>query len=59
MKVIGLSETPLDTMSFVTCIITRRIHYIQLWIAPAKEEVRHLLALVCDEAHIYMANDMS
>lgn len=39
--------------------MTRLIYDIQFWMNPAKDEVRHPLVLVCDDAHIYMANDMS
>lgn len=59
IKVIDLSEVPSDMLSIVIGIVTRIIYDIQFWMTPAKDEVRHPLVLVCDEAHIYMANDMS
>ena len=59
IKVIDLSEVPSDILAIVIGIVTRLIYDIQFWITPAKDKVRHPLVLVCDEAHIYMANDMS
>lgn len=59
IKVIDLSEVPSDMLAIVIGIVTRLIYDIQFWITPEKEEVRHPLVLVCDEAHIYMSNDMS
>ena len=59
IKVIDLSEVPSDMLAIVIGIVTRLIYDIQFWMTPAKGEVRHPLVLVCDEAHIYMSNDMS
>jgi len=59
IKVIDLSEVPSDMLAIVIGVVTRLIYDIQFWMTPAKEEVRHPLVLVCDEAHIYMSNDMS
>lgn len=59
IKVIDLSEIPSDMLSIVIGIVTRLIYDIQFWMTPAKGEFRHPLVLVCDEAHIYMSNDMS
>lgn len=59
IKVIDLSEVPSDMLAIVIGIVTRLIYDIQFWMTPEKEEVRHPLVLVCDEAHIYMSNDMS
>lgn len=59
IKVIDLSEVPSDMLPIIIGIVTRLIYDIQFWMTPAKAEVRHPLVLVCDEAHIYMSNDMS
>ena len=59
IKVIDLSEVPSDMLAIVIGIVTRLIYDIQFWMTPVKDEVRHPLVLVCDEAHIYMSNDMS
>lgn len=59
IKVIDLSEVPSDMLAIIIGIVTRIIYDIQFWITPSKDEVRHPLVLACDEAHIYMSNDMS
>lgn len=59
IKVIDLSEVPSDMLAIIIGIVTRIIYDIQFWITPGKDEVRHPLVMVCDEAHIYMSNDMS
>lgn len=59
IKVIDLSEIPSDMLAIVIGIVTRLVYDIQFWMTPQKDEVRHPLVLVCDEAHIYMSNDMS
>ena len=59
IKVIDLSEVPADMLPIVIGIVTRIIYDIQFWMSPAKDQTRHPLALVCDEAHIYMANNTS
>lgn len=59
IKVIDLSEVPSDMLAIIIGIVTRLIYDIQFWMSPKIDEVRHPLVLVCDEAHIYMSNDMS
>ena len=59
VKVIDLSEVPSDMLAIVIGIVTRLVYDIQFWMTPTKNEVRHPMVLVCDEAHIYMSNDMS
>ncbi len=59
IKVIDLSEVPADMLSIVIGVVTRIIYDIQFWMTPERDKTRHPLAFVCDEAHIYMANDMS
>lgn len=59
VKVIDLSEVPSDMLAIVIGIVTRLVYDIQFWMTPMKNEVRHPMVLVCDEAHIYMSNDMS
>ena len=59
IKVIDLSEVPSDMLAIIIGIVTRLIYDIQFWMSPTVHEVRHPLVLVCDEAHIYMSNDMS
>ncbi|WP_026668009.1 ATP-binding protein [Butyrivibrio sp. AE2005] len=59
VKVIDLSEVPADMLPIVIGIVTRIIYDIQFWMSPGSDQTRHPLAIVCDEAHIYMANDTS
>ncbi len=59
IKVIDLSEVPSDMLALVIGIVTRLVYDLQFWMTPGSDEVRHPLVFVCDEAHIYMANDMS
>lgn len=59
IKVIDLSEVPSDMLSIIIGIVTRLIYDIQFWMSPQKNETRHPLALICDEAHLYMPRDTS
>ena len=59
VKVIDLSEVPTDMLAIVIGIVTRLIYDVQFWMSPENNQTRHPLAFVCDEAHIYMSNDMS
>ena len=59
IKVIDLSEVPSDMLAIIIGIVTRLIYDIQFWNTPSNDEVRHPLVMVCDEAHIYMANGTS
>lgn len=38
-------------------IVSRLIFDIKFWMTPARCEVRHPLALVCDETYIYGKNE--
>lgn len=51
IKVIDLSEVPIDVLPIVIGLIARLIYNIQFWTNP---EERHPQVLVCDEAHIYL-----
>lgn len=59
IKVIDLSEVPTDMLAIVIGIVTRLVYDVQFWMSPQNNQTRHPLAFVCDEAHIYMSNDMS
>lgn len=59
IKVIDLSEIPSDMLSVIIGILTRLIYDTQFWMTPKKNEVRHPLAFICDEAHLYMPRDIS
>lgn len=59
IKVIDLSEIPSDILPIIIGTLTRLIYDIQFWMTPKKDQVRHPLVFICDEAHKYMPNDSS
>ncbi len=54
IKVVDFSEVPSDVLPVMLGIVARLIYYLQFWMP---EEKRHPVALVCDEAHIYLPRD--
>ena len=54
VKVIDFSEVPADVLPIMLGIVARLIYYLQFWMP---EEKRHPVALICDEAHIYLPRD--
>lgn len=59
VKVIDLSEVPSDMLPIIIGIVTRLVYDVQFWMSPYKGELRHPLAFICDEAHLYMPRDTS
>lgn len=59
IKVIDLSEVPSDILPIIIGIVTRLINDVQFWMTPGDGETRLPVTLICDEAHIYMSNDMA
>jgi hypothetical protein len=55
VKVVDFSEVPSDVLPVMLGIVARLIYYLQFWMP---DEKRHPVALVCDEAHIYLPRDM-
>jgi hypothetical protein len=51
VKVIDFSEVPADALPIMLGIVARLIYYLQFWMPKDK---RHPVALICDEAHIYL-----
>lgn len=51
IKVIDFSEVPSDVLPLVTGLITRIVFSVQQW---SENNHRHPLALLCDEAHLYV-----
>jgi hypothetical protein len=51
IKVIDFSEVPADALPIMLGIVARLVYYLQFWMPKEK---RHPVALVCDEAHIYL-----
>lgn len=53
IKVIDFSEVPADALPIMLGIVARLVYYLQFWMPNEK---RHPVALICDEAHIYLPN---
>ena len=51
IKVIDFSEVPSDILPIIVGLVARIIYQIQFWTERSK---RHPLALICDEAHLYL-----
>lgn len=51
IKVIDFSEVPSDVMPIIIGLVARILYNIQFW---TEKSERHPLALVCDEAHLYL-----
>lgn len=51
IKVIDFSEVPSDVLPLVTGLITRIVFSVQQW---SDTEHRYPIALLCDEAHLYV-----
>jgi len=54
IKVVDFSEVPSDVLPVILGIVARLIFYLQFWMP---DEKRHPVAMVCDEAHIYLPRD--
>lgn len=51
IKVIDFSEVPSDVLPIIIGLVARILYNIQFW---TEKSERHPLALVCDEAHLYL-----
>ena len=51
IKVIDFSEVPTDILPIIIGLVARILYNIQFW---TEKSERHPLALVCDEAHLYL-----
>lgn len=51
IKVIDFSEVPSDILPVMVGLVGRLIYQIQFW---TNHEDRHPIAMVCDEAHLYL-----
>jgi hypothetical protein len=51
IKIIDFSEVPSDILPVIVGLVARVIYQVQFW---TSHEKRHPLALVCDEAHLYL-----
>ncbi|MEI8243430.1 MAG: ATP-binding protein [bacterium] len=53
VRVIDFSEVPADVLPIMLGIVARLIYYLQFWMP---KELRHPVAMVCEEAHLYLPN---
>ena len=51
IKVIDFSEVPADVLPVIVGLVARVLYQIQFW---TDRDKRHPMALVCDEAHLYL-----
>lgn len=51
IKVIDFSEVPSDVLPIIIGLVARILYNIQFW---TEKSERHPLALICDEAHLYL-----
>ncbi len=51
VKIIDFSEVPSDVLPLIVSLVARLAFSVQQWTASEK---RHPIALVCDEAHLYI-----
>lgn len=56
IKIIDFSEVPSDILPLIVSLIARLSFSVQQW---TKSEERHPVALLCDEAHLYIPNKSS
>ncbi len=53
VKIINFSEVPSDILPVIVGLVARIIYQVQFW---TNHDKRRPLALVCDEAHLYLPN---
>ncbi|WP_419773917.1 ATP-binding protein [Halarcobacter sp.] len=53
IKIIDFSEVPSDILPLIVSLIARLSFSVQQWTVP---DDRHPIALLCDEAHLYIPN---
>lgn len=56
VKIIDFSEVPSDILPIVLSLVARLLFQVQQW---SDSTSRHPIALVCDEAHLYLPNRMA
>ncbi|WP_019638541.1 ATP-binding protein [Paenibacillus fonticola] len=56
IKIIDFSEVPSDILPIVLSLVARLVFQVQQW---SDSTTRHPIALVCDEAHLYLPNRLA
>lgn len=59
IRVLDLSGIPSDIVPVILGVTTRLLNNVQFWMNPSNDQIRNPISLFCDEAHIYMAKDLS
>ncbi len=58
IKIIDFSEVPSDILPVVVGLVARLVYQIQFWSSPGADgDARHPVAIVCDEAHLYLPSN--
>lgn len=56
VKIIDFSEVPSDILPIVLSLVARLVFQVQQW---SDSSSRHPIAIVCDEAHLYLPNRLA
>ena len=56
VKIVDFSEVPSDILPLIVSLVARLTFSLQQW---TESSLRHPIALICDEAHLYMPNKIS
>lgn len=56
VKIIDFSEVPSDILPLIVSLVAKLVFSVQQW---TPSERRHPIALFCDEAHLYVPDDIS
>jgi len=55
IKIIDFSEVPSDVLPVMVSLVARLVFQVQFWMDPGEHgDSRHPIALICDEAHLYL-----
>jgi len=55
IKIIDFSEVPSDVLPVMVSLVARLVFQVQFWMDPGEDgDSRHPIALICDEAHLYL-----
>jgi hypothetical protein len=55
IKIIDFSEVPSDVLPVMVSLVARLVFQVQFWMDPGEYgDSRHPIALICDEAHLYL-----
>lgn len=59
IKVVDFSEVPSDVLPVIVSLVARLVFQVQFWTDPGEDNTqRNPVLMVCDEAHLYLPNDL-